>query len=531
MSRIQYNCQLLGMQILMLSAVLLSIGSLLFFVGIPITAFHFIFALIIAIGVCWLLLKKFKTLTPPEVFKKSDFLLTSSLSILLILSFFFISAYVVDISPVNRTLHRPGIEALATGWNPTHQPFIDKFAVSLLQSGEENKLLFDNYPKGTWIIAASVYKLSGIYEGGKLFNFLFLLAAFLVTFNFLSHFQRVPDITKGIIAVLVALNPVALYRLFSYSNDCQFTSMVTIVIILAFHYIMFRERKIIFFLFLAVLNLANIKFAGLLYGIVVIVLAWLTVFVIDRDFQKRYIIGMLIGVIAAVVFIGFQPYMTNWIYKGNPFYPALGNDDQLELPESLQMVKQAPREFIQKDRFRKLFYSVFSQAEDRKDQMPRLKLPFSIGATEMGAFNRGEVRYGGFGPLFGSVLFFIVVALVLVLILIKARKLVLLFTFIPAAVLLISVLLNPQAWWAKLAPQLWLLPITFIITFYYIGREEKMNYIRGFALSILLLNSLSVLAGYTVSNLQMNGKGQQKRVSIEQKTDNISISQNKKALE
>ena len=521
MSRIQYNCQILGLQILLLPAMLLSISALFFFLTVPLTAFHFLLALLITIGLSLLLVKKTRTFTPPEEAKKGDFVKTTIVFILLLLAFFFLCSQVMDLSRDGRDYHQPGVIALANGWNPVRQPFIDTNDPSVPQGIKENELLANHYPRASWITAASVGLLTGSLEGGKLFNFLYLLAAFLVTLNFLSHFQRVPEPTKVIISALVALNPVALYQLFSFNNDGQLASFITITIILGFHYIMFRERKILFFLLVAFPVLANIKFMGLLYGLMFMVLAWLTVFVIDRDLQARYIAALGIAVFLGVVFIGFQPYITNWIHKGNPLYPAVGGGEKVRLPAARLIENQVPREFIQGNRFGKLFYSVFSQSEHRTDQMPRLKLPFYINDEEMSAFNGEDPRYGGFGPLFGACLCFIVVGLVVVLLVLKARKLVLLFTFIPAGIILISTLINPEAWWARLAPQLWLLPITFIITFYYIGREEKMTYIRGFALSILLINSLLVLAHYATHTLARNRQIRQQTVSVLQESGGL----------
>jgi hypothetical protein len=74
---------------------------------------------------------------------------------------------------------------------------------------------------------------------------------------------------------------------------------------------------------------------------------------------------------------------------------------------------------------------------------------------------------------------------------------------------------------------LWLLPITFIITFYYIGREERMTYIRGFALSILLLISLLVITRYTAASLAQNRQYRQQTVSISYEPTAVSPFQKK----
>ncbi|MCP5106269.1 MAG: hypothetical protein GY950_22980, partial [bacterium] len=231
------------------------------------------------------------------------------------------------------------------------------------------------------------------------------------------------------------------------------------------------------------LTLCNIKFTGLVYGAAIVGLSWLAVFIIDRDYQKRFVKYMGAAFLLAVVVIGYQPYITNLVHKGNPFYPSVtfakgGNN---------VVSRQAPADFIKKNRFSKLFYSLFSKSENRLGHMPRLKMPLSIDDSEMTAFNNVDARYGGFGPLFGTVLLIMISAIPL---LFKAKRLIILYTLIAAAIILISTLLNPEAWWARLAPQLWLLPVTFLVSFYYIPRDHRMVYVRGFVISLMFLNSL-----------------------------------------
>jgi hypothetical protein len=66
------------------------------------------------------------------------------------------------------------------------------------------------------------------------------------------------------------------------------------------------------------LTLSNITFTGLVYGLVITGLSWLSVFVIDRDRQRRFVIYVSTAVLIAVVVIGYQPYITNIIHKGTP---------------------------------------------------------------------------------------------------------------------------------------------------------------------------------------------------------------------
>lgn len=502
MNRIKHGSLVLALQILLLPAVLLTMTTLLFWLTVSITIVHFLLSLIITIAISFLVVKKYKHLQPAENVKGKDFLIITAVFLLLILVTLFISMGVYDFSQDGQVYHQPGVMALAKGWNPFHEPFLEKYNRFYKRALAGNEIFVNHYPKASWIAAAAIYKLTGSLEGGKLFNFLYLAAVFLITWHFLFRFQRIPGASKVIISALAALNPVVLYQLFSFYNDGQLASLTTITTILAFHYVMFREKNVVAFLFITLLTLINIKFTGLVYGAVIVVMAWLAVFIIDKNLQGHFIRAISAALVIAVVIIGYQPYISNVIHKGNPFYPSIRKAAGKNASYQNVIVRQAPEAFIKKERFSKLFYSLFSKSDHRMHRMPQLKIPFSIHDVEMRTFNEMDARYGGFGPLFGSVLLLVAAAAVFVLL--KAKRLVLLFIFIPVGMILISTLINPEAWWARLAPQLWLLPIAFIVGFHYSPGKKLAGYIMGFALSILLLNSFVVLAKHTDHTLTLN---------------------------
>jgi hypothetical protein len=189
------------------------------------------------------------------------------------------------------------------------------------------------------------------------------------------------------------------------------------------------------------------------------------------------------------------------------------------------MKKQTPEAFMTKDRFQKLFYSLFSKSDNQIKHMPQLKIPFSIHGIELNAFKYEDPRYGGFGPLFGSVLLLVTITVMagaLVLLLFKSKRIILTDTLIAVAVILLSTLINPEAWWARLSPQLWLLPIIFIAASYYLGGKKFTPYLRGVAIFLLLFNCFIILYTYTGHRLKLNQlfKGQMHWMAkISQKMD------------
>lgn len=503
MDRIRHGSVLLALQIVLLPASLLVISAFLFWVTVPVTFLHFPLALGVTIAVSHLLRKKNKALQAPVDWQKKDFLRVTMIFIALILVSLLVSLSVHDDSPEDLTRHQPAIQLFADGWNPFHDGLPGAVESSdKTLAGEAHTPAGTAHPPagvahtpagvaGSWITAAAVYKMTGSIRAGKLFNILYLVLVFLVTFDYLFEFKIVPVKSKMLIAAVLALNPVALYQLFGFRIEGTFASLLGAVMILVFHYTMFRIRYTVILLAIALVTLINTAFSGLLYGLVLVVFSWTAVFIIDRDRQPRLLKFTAAAVLIAVVGIGFQPYVTGAA-------GALTDGSATGfLTDGSTTTAPAPEAFMGKNRFSQLFYSLFSQTDDRPDRMPRLKLPFSIAPTEIEAIQRGSPSYGGFGPLFGIAFLFIMVTAA---ILFRSKRLILLYVFIAAGMILLTTLLTSGGWQARSAPQLWLLPITFEVGFYYIHRTDYMHYIRGFALSLMLLNSLIVWGTYT-SNL------------------------------
>jgi hypothetical protein len=86
---------------------------------------------------------------------------------------------------------------------------------------------------------------------------------------------------------------------------------------------------------------------------------------------------------------------------------------------------------------------------------PRLKVPFALSADELLAYAAPDTRIGGFGPWFGGA---VVVALVALPFARRRRAI--------AAValgLVVSALITPAVFWARLVPQLWWAPLAVAV--------------------------------------------------------------------
>ena len=501
---LEYLTLLLALQILLFPAVILTMTGLFWWFTLPITALHFPISLVVTIALSFLLIKN-------KIFQKSkttdfsnansrQFLKVTAIFILLILVSFFISTVMYDFSLDGQVYHQPGIIILESGWVPFHQHFIGGYDFFFREAAGDSAAIVDHFSKASWILAASVYAFTGLLEAGKMFHFLFLAAAFLISFLFLCCLKRIPGKSKFIIAVLAALNPVCLYQLSTFYNDGLLASLLTILMAAALQYLVFADRKAIFFMAITIPVLINIKFTGLVYGVIVVMCTWLAVLVVKKNIQTRFILYLGAAFITAVVFVGYQPYITNIIHKGNPFYPAIniekGQDAALRNIER----GQAPEAFIEKNRFSKLIYSLFSSSDNDIKQMPRLKIPFTVNGPELVVFIGPDTRYGGFGPFFGPGLLLVITFVPLFF---KLKRVILVYTLIAVAVVLISTLINPEAWWARLSPQLWLLPMIFISASYYSKKNKSIKYWRCFVICLLVINCSIILFKNTGHHLKV----------------------------
>lgn len=484
---------LFALQIILLPSLMLSITAIAFTIGIPITRFHFPLSLILTVGLSYLLYRD----------KKGMFLKTTVLFIVILMGCFIISTMVYDFSFDGQVYHQPAVILLTSGWNPFHYNFLGEQRAEFFYAAENVAPLIEHFTKGSWIIGSGIYAFTGNLEGGKMFHFLLIIGSFMTALYFLFNLSRIGIKTKLLIALLAAFNPVCLYQIFSFYNDGLLASMLTVLIMSSAAYILKGERKALILTAAAIPILSNIKFTGIIYGGVVFGLVCVWLFFRNRDRFKKYMLTNGIILIVSGVFLGYQPYITNIIHKSNPFYPAImfGKTSN-GVVETIE-IGQAPKNFLRKNRFIKLGYSILSKTANQLHDSPELKIPFSLHKQEMEALGYTDARYGGFGPLFGGIILMMLVCGVITC---RWKKRILIFFLTGMGFILFSILINPESWWARLSPQLWLLPVLFITACFYTSKFKHINrYTAWIMIFILLVNCGVVVGAYLRYNLEMNG--------------------------
>jgi hypothetical protein len=454
----------------------LVLTALLFWEGVPISPFHAWLGLALALGAAWFL----------SADTRSWALATAGLAVVTLVGGIALD-WLYDFSGDGQWYHLPAIIALAEGWNPFRTPELAAWNAELAKEVGTGAIYVQHYAKGAWIVAAAAYKATGAIEGAKVFNLLLLLASWLVALRFLRRAGLSRGWSHGL-ALAVALNPVILYQLPSFFVDGQLAALCTLLLVLSLDYLREPRRATLALLVACTVLLANTKFTGVVYAAALG--AGLTALAALRrvPHARTYALAGLLALAGAIVVAGYQPYVTNLERHANPFYPAVGRDEAATAATRRQFEIWAPAEFMAMGRIEKLGRSLLA-ASAGAESMPRIKVPFTISKQELYIFFNTEPRYGGFGPLFGSAL----VASLLVFALARRNALRPAWTAAAALSLVVSgsALLNPEAWWARLSPQIWLVPPMLVAATAF-GASTWLQRFGAALLTVLVANSVLV---------------------------------------
>ena len=485
---------------LFFSLLFTSIG---FFLGIPITVQHFHITLIFTLGFtaisCHILIRKkvIQNFILITVFLGSTFLLSIS-----------ISQHFYDLSYDGQASHQEAVFQLANGWNPFYKQ------VDSLETNNLHRWL-NAYAKGTWIYEAIVFKVTGDMESAKLFHPLLILANFCLTFSFLLKLRYLSPYIIFFLSLLVAFNPVSMYQSLSFYLDGQLMSLL-VMLMVTLGYIYTEDKNYYYcLLFLVIPVLVNTKLTAGAYTAIfllgLMVMLW----------RKRNRSGLkkvfLVGAAASAMgffLIGMNPYITNAITHGNPFYPVFGSDHH-ELYREMNM----PGNFQDKSSVVILFQSIFSKSDNVRFSNSRaeLKIPFMIVKGELDAFTNTNAKEGGFGPFFGGaiILSFLMIGISWVTAYREKKrskekdnaggtqKAPLGYFqngIFCLAVVLISCVINPVSSLARFVPQMWLFPI-FSILLACSFKNKFLKIIGKITTLVLFANVLLIGVSYYGYNL------------------------------
>jgi hypothetical protein len=349
-----------------------------------------------------------------------------------------------DITWDGQAYHQQAVVALARGWNPLGPPLTE---ADLFSYGNVNY-----QSKGAWVVEAAVYRFTGRLETAKALQLLALAGAFLAVLGALREVVGLARAAALGVAAVVALNPVALSQVFTFYVDGVVASSLAAFAALALLAVLRRDRLALLGLTLVTLLLVNAKLTGLAYAALLWTAAAVAAALVAG--AKR---ALAVGAAGAIVLLvavlgpGWNPYLTNTIREGHPFYPAAG-------PRAQDIARNSrPESFGRMNRLERLARSTFAVTSNEIERGARLKVPFVVLDEEGGACGSCDIRLAGLGPLFSGALVLGAAAMWL------AQRRAALAGGLLATALLGTALVTAEGWWARFAPQLWLVPVALAV--------------------------------------------------------------------
>ncbi len=389
------------------------------------------------------------------------------------------SYWFFDFSSDGVGYHKQAIIQFLSGWNP----YLDG------SSMEGVSFWTAIYPKASWILGAQIVAVTGLIETGKLINLLGILMAFLAAYRFLyPRLPKSPTVAL-LTAVLIGFNPVSTYQSLTFYLDGLLASVITVLLfslaeLLQEHLQKMTTWEVAF----AAILLANLKFTGLVYTCVIL-FCFILILTLEKKIKPALVAGIFATVIlflAAFVY-GKTPYLDNLNAGRNIFYPVMGGSTELFSLKGFR-----PKNLNDQNRLQRWLISNISHSQSvypPNEAVIRLPLDFSrIGRHWV------DTNVGGFGPLFaeailtlGCVLFFGWWLL---------PKLGWPSTFLIVSILFSS-FSHKDAWWARYAPQMFLLPV--LGACFLVRAEKKWVKQAGIVIVGLLIVNLAVVGALSTA--------------------------------
>lgn len=431
-------------------------------------------------------------------------------AVVLMLFFMYISGMFYDISFDGQVYHQEAVGQLVNHWNPFRQ--------YLLENQSNSAILLNHYAKGPWLYEAALTMVTGEIEQSKAFNFLLIVSSFLLTFSAMRNSGKLNGKQSVVLSLLLALNPVCLYQSLSFYIDGQLGSLLLCVLSLSYRLITNYDKFILAGFIISIALMINIKFTGVVYAVVSIgmISGWLWLLRMKQtywSFAKASMAGLFFGICV----IGYNPYITNTVYYGHPFYPLYGAG-----PNNMDiMTNNSPKSFLKMNAMEKLYIANFSMSSNRFDiEEPAIKFPFSVTAQELRPFVYGaDVRIGGFGPWFSGML--VISGAILLLACVFPTKENRYGMGILASILLCA-LINPESWWARYVPQLWFVPVCAAAVAWS-NTKKVMRYLGGVLVGVVMINIALITYSYVLGNYYCTKALQQELKNIAEHHNPINI--------
>jgi len=353
--------------------------------------------------------------------------------------------------------HQTAIYQMAHGWNPLRDP-LHNFTPSLQD-------YVRHYAKGPWYVSLAFFQFSPHIEWAKPAPWMALAAMFLATLAASLDFGMRRRIAL-VIATLVALNPVAVFELATYLVDGLLISYLTCYVVAMVRYIRRPSPLMLAVAVAAAILCANTKFSGFVYLCFFCAAGGVYLLLRQRRSLVRYLAINVCAFALATGLFGFNPYVTNTVHRGHPFYPWFGTaayPSYAQRGRDPNEMYETPKNLVGRNRLVRFSYALFG----RPGAQPffpgpdaHLMWPFDVRWRDFQMFYFHDVRIAGFGPLFSGAF---LIGLVLLGAALVRPGLPRWVVVLAVATVAGSLLVGLHLWWARYGPQLWWLPVMAVV--------------------------------------------------------------------
>ncbi len=205
---------------------------------------------------------------------------------------------------------------------------------------------------------------------------------------------------KVLLVICLAVNPVVIYQSLSFYLDGVLVSILLSLGFIGLRMITLRDRMALWPYLFSLIVLVNLKLSAVVFAIIFVFYLFMILWTKNLlRFSLRTIKVSLLGLAIGVLFVGYNPYVTNFVLEGHPLYPAMGKRAIDYLPTNM------PENYLSLVSPLRLLSSIFasSSLERGKGSNVQAKNPLTISRQEVESFRETSVKTGGFGPLFGLI--------------------------------------------------------------------------------------------------------------------------------
>jgi hypothetical protein len=418
----------------------------------------------------------------------------AALTLILLAASLLLSAFFYDFSWDGQWYHQLGIISLAHGWNTLSEP-MRSFDQS--QSQIHSQLYLRHYAKGPWYAAAAIFATTGRIEWGKCINWLILMASFLGTLAACLSGGMRRSRALGV-AVVVAMNPVAISEVTTFMVGGMMASSLVLTAAAIVSALRRPRPAVITTAVAASIVCINSKFTGLIYLCFLFAAVGLWLLFTARRSLARYVYATVATLVLGTCVWGYNPYVSNTVYRHQPFYPILGSAN---FPSLAQQGKdgneryETPKNMVGRKLPVRFMYSIFGRPGNqpyREGKNALLMWPFTARVHDLYTYTYQEPRIGALGPFFSGC--FLVAAALGVLLLLQLDAPSRWMLVLASATVIASLLLSKDSWWPRYGPQLWLLPIIPVVLAFRERASRLQVKLAWGLVALLVFNAVIVAA-------------------------------------